>query len=87
MRTARRYHASMAITGGALGLMGLATLASGTPSIPAVMLSIGGVGMVLATADKGALADDPTIPDDRLVNLVTLGALLAVLGGLLTLLS
>ncbi len=77
----------MAVTGGALGVMGLTTLASGTVSIPAIMLAIGGVGMVLATVYEVAVADDPTIPDDRLVNVVTIGAILVVLGGLLTLLS
>ncbi|OLZ41842.1 hypothetical protein A6E15_13000 [Natrinema saccharevitans] len=87
MRTALRYHASMAVIGGALALMGLATLSSWTVSVPAVLLSVGGVGMVLATGYEVVLADDPTIPDDRLVNVVTIGAVLTVLGGLLTLLS
>ncbi|ELZ11381.1 hypothetical protein NP511_06935 [Natrinema thermotolerans] len=87
MRTALRYHASMAIIGGTLGFMGLSTLASGTTSIPAVLLSIGGVGMVLATAYQVTIADDPSIPDDRVVTVVTVGAILTVLGGLLTLLS
>ncbi|MGQ3411817.1 hypothetical protein ACT4ML_06090 [Natrinema sp. LN54] len=87
MRPALRYHASMAVTGSVLGLTGLSTLVSGNVTIPAAGLSIGGIGMVLSAIYERYVSDDPAVPDGRVIHLMTLGAVLALLGGVISLVT
>lgn len=77
----------MAITGSVLGFMGLSALVSGNATVTAAGLSIGGTGMVFGTIYERYISDEPAVPDDRVVHLVTLGAVLALLGGIISLVT
>lgn len=82
MNKALLYYGSMAVCGGILGILGLSGLISGTISITTVLWSVGGVGMVLGSVYEGLFARNSTesLPDDRLIWILTGCAVLAMIG-------
>ncbi|QRV15510.1 hypothetical protein JMJ58_01000 [Haloterrigena salifodinae] len=87
-REAYLYHLSMVICGCSLGLIGLSGLRSSGLGVVPVLLTISGFGMVAGSvfeAFRGA--PDESVPDRRLLRLTVGGAVLAIVGGALTLLD
>ncbi|MBB6644914.1 hypothetical protein [Halobellus ruber] len=84
MHSGLLYRASVAVCGGCLGAAGLSMLLSGHVTLTAVLLSVGGVGMVGAVAYDAVVSTGSltTVPDDRVVAVTTTMALLTVVGGL-----
>lgn len=82
------YYVSTAVCGGALGLIGLSGLRSSGLGVVPVLLTIGGLGMVAGSAVE-ALSGTPkeSVPDRRLLWLTVGGAVLAIVGVVLTLLG
>jgi hypothetical protein len=75
------YQLSVAVCGGFFGVMGLYSLLSGVVHVNTVLLSVGGVTMVLAAIYEATFSEDPYAPSDRMVWLVAAGSALVVLGG------
>jgi hypothetical protein len=86
MWTRLLYRASIGVCGGCLGAAGLSMLLSGHVGLTAVLLSVGGVGMVGAV---GYVAVTPgrsaaAVPDDRVAWFTTAMALLTVVAGVVS---
>jgi hypothetical protein len=84
MRKALLYHASVALCGAALGLIGLFSVASGSVTVVSVLLSVGGLGMTAGAVYETFLTPDPSesTPGDRTVWFTAAMAAIAVIAGL-----
>lgn len=82
------YYVSLAICGGALGFIGLSGLHSSGLGVVPVLLTLGGLGTIGGSVFElrsGVSAE--SVPDRRLLWLTVAGAVLAIVGGVLTVLS
>lgn len=78
------YFGPMAVCGGILGIMGLSSVVSGKTSLVPILLSIGGIGMVLGAVYEAFISSSSSdsIPDDRMVWFTAMMALIAVLAAI-----
>lgn len=83
MKKALLYYTSIAVCGGAAGLMGVSGLLSGSVTLVSILFAVGGVGMVFGVFYEMFLSSDPStsVPDDRLVWFTVAMAVLVVLAG------
>ncbi|MFB6169166.1 MAG: hypothetical protein ABEJ43_10015 [Haloferacaceae archaeon] len=80
------YRGSVAVCGGVLGVVGLSMLRSGHVTLTAVLLSIGGLGMVGAMGYEVTLSagSSTTFPDDRIVLVAAAMGLLTIVAGVVS---
>jgi hypothetical protein len=81
VNNASLYQLSMAVCGGFFGMVGLYSLLAGVVHANTILLSVGGITMVLAAVYEAAFSADPYAPSDRTVWLVVGGSAVVVLGG------
>lgn len=83
------YHLSMAMYGCVIGWFGLSRLAPGEVAIAPLLFVVGGAGIVVGTVYELILSTDPptTPTDGRIVWLTAVGALVAVIGAIVSTLS
>ncbi|WP_440766620.1 hypothetical protein [Natronorubrum sp. DTA7] len=83
MDLTRLYYASTILCGVVVGAMGLSSVAAGNTGLAALLMAIGGVGTVCSAVYVLGFSENPSasVPADRWVWMMTLGAVLVLLGG------
>jgi len=78
------YYISLAICGAILGIMGLSSVVSGDIALIPVLLSIGGIGMIVGVVYEVFMSSNSidTVHDDRLVWFVISMAVIGVVAGI-----
>ena len=84
MNKALLYYGSITVCGGILGFISLSSVSSGEVTLSPILLSIGGIGMVLGAVYEIFISSNSSdsIPDDRIVWSTVVLALLAVITGI-----
>jgi hypothetical protein len=83
MNKALLYHGSITVCGGILGFISLSSVISGEVTLIPILLSIGGIGMVLGAVYEIFISSNSSdsVPDDRIVWSTVGLTLIAVIAG------
>lgn len=87
MRKALLYQTSIAVCGSALGISGVLSLSSGGGPLVPLLQVITGFVMIGSVTDDVIVADEPPLPDERIVWFVAICALVVVATGVLPVLT
>ena len=84
MKKALLYHASIAVCGATLAVLGASEVNSGNITVVSVLFAVSGTGMLLGAVYEAFRSDDPAenLPDDRLVWFTIAMGVIATVAGL-----